>query len=113
MFAFRVKAYISYMDKQWSRLILFLDHVTLPMDNNPAERELRRPVTGRKTAMFARNHKSAERYAIGYSIVMTCRKIGVDPIQYLAWVLPRVQGYNHKKLDDLLPHAFKRQQLVT
>ena len=103
---------VCYMHKQWPRLTLFLDHVELPMDNNPAERELRRPVIGRKTAMFARNHESAERYAIGYSLVMTCRKIGVDPIQYLAWVLPKVQGYNHKKLDDLLPHAFKRQELV-
>ena len=67
------------MDMQWSRLILFLDHVELPMDNNPAERELRRPVIGRKTVMFARNHELAECYAIGYSLVMRCRKIGVDP----------------------------------
>ena len=103
---------IRYMHKQWARLTLFLDHVELPMDNNPAERELRRPVIGRKNSLFAKNHDSARRYAIASTLVLTCRKLGVDPIQYLIWVLPRIGGHSQHRLHELLPHACQEVQLA-
>jgi transposase len=98
---------IGYMRRQWTRLTLFLDHVELPLDNNPAERELRRPVVGRKNSFFVRNHEAGERYAVNFSIVLTCRKIGVDPIEYLSWVLPRIDKTLNSQRRTLLPHAYK------
>jgi len=99
---------LGYLHNQWSRLCLFLEDPEIPIDNNEAERQLRRPVLGRKTSLFVGSDESGERYAVVYSLVMTCVKIGVNPTEYLAWVLPKVQGYSGKRMAELLPHAYQR-----
>ena len=107
----RIGKAIAYMDRQWPRLTLFLDHPELPIDNNQAERDLRRPVLGRKTSLFVAKHESGQRYAMAFSLVMTCRKIGVDPITYLTWLLPQIDGHPASRVAELLPHAYRAEQL--
>jgi len=43
-----------------------------------------------------------------YSVVSTCRLIGVNPEAYIRCVLPKLSAATHKTVDDLLPHDFAR-----
>lgn len=97
---------ITYATNQWAALGLFLHDGLLPLDNNAAERSLRAPVVGRKNWMFAGSEEGAERAAILYSIVVSCRLHGVDPWAYLNDVLRRVQDHPAKRINELTPKAW-------
>jgi transposase len=97
---------VGYMRAQWRRLELFLEDPAIPIDNNEAERQLRRPVLGRKTSLFVANHESGQRYAVLNSVVLTCRKVGVNPTEYVTWVLPRIKTWPEDAIADLLPHRY-------
>ena len=43
-----------------------------------------------------------------YSIIGTCRLLGVNPEAYLLWVLPKLAAATNKTANDLLPHDFAR-----
>lgn len=43
-----------------------------------------------------------------YSVVGTCRLLGVNPEAYLLWVLPKRAAATKKTAVNLLPHDFAR-----
>ena len=71
-------------------LTRFLDDGIVPIDNGIVERLHRRPAVGRRNYLFAGSHAAAERAAIAYSVLSTCELVGVNPVEYLADVLPRL-----------------------
>lgn len=90
---------IGYARNQWGALTRFLDDARLRLDNNPAERALRRVAVGRKNWLFAGSENGAETACTLYSILATCRLHGVNPFAYLSDVLPRIG--QHAKVDVL------------
>jgi len=44
---------LGYLHRQWHRLILFLEDGNIELANNRRERELRKPVLGRRNWLFA------------------------------------------------------------
>ena len=97
---------LTYAHNQWSTLILFLNDLTIPLDNNHAERLLRRIALARKTSLFIKPDLG-ESYAIAYSLVQSCRLCGVNPEIYLADVLLKVQTTPQQQLRSLLPDRWK------
>jgi transposase len=97
---------LTYAHNQWSTLILFLDDLTIPLDNNHAERLLRRIALARKTSLFIKPDLG-ESYAIAYSLVQSCRLCGVNPEIYLADVLLKVQTPPQQQLRSLLPDRWE------
>ena len=100
---------IKYALNQWDALSLFLTDPALPLDNNESERALRVCALGRKNFLFVGNDGAGENLAGLYSLIATCEANGVNPVEYLADVLLRVQTHPDKRLDELLPHRWKRQ----
>ena len=100
---------IKYALNQWDALSLFLTDAALPLDNNQSERALRVCALGRKNFLFVGNDGAGENLAGLYSLIATCEANGVNPVEYLADVLLRVQTHPDKRLDELLPHRWKRQ----
>ena len=43
-----------------------------------------------------------------YSVVGTCRLLGVNPAAYIRWVLPKLAAATNGTVDGLLPHDFAR-----
>ncbi|MFO0757007.1 MAG: IS66 family transposase [Byssovorax sp.] len=76
-------AAITYMTNRWSRLIRFVDHPALPLDNNPAERALRGPVVGRKNHYGSRSVRGTQVAALFYSLLESAKLVGIDPAAYL------------------------------
>lgn len=95
---------LGYLDRQWPRLLLYLDDGNIEATNNRRERELRRLVLGRKNWLFTWLDDGAERTGNILSIVATCIAHDVNPRAYLHKVVHCiVHGWPQEKLRDLLP----------
>ena len=97
---------IKYAINQWDALTLFLTDPHLPVDNNASENALRICALGRKNFLFVGNDAAGENLAGLYSLVATCEANGVNPVDYLADVLLRVQTHPASRIDELLPHRW-------
>jgi transposase len=95
---------IGYALGQWKALTLFLTDPHLPIDNNASERALRVAALGRKNFLFVGTDEAGENLAGLYSLIATCEANGVNPVDYLADVLLRVQTHPASRIDELLPH---------
>jgi transposase len=95
---------ITYALGQWDALSLFLTDAHLPIDNNASENALRVAALGRKNFLFVGNDKAGENLAGLYSLTATCETNGINPVEYLADVLLRVQTHPASRIDELLPH---------
>lgn len=93
-------------------LTRFLDDGRLPIDNGIVERLHRRPAVGRRNYLFAGSHAAGERAAIAYSILATCNLLDINPMDYLADVLPRLARDSMTDADRraLLPDAWKARR---
>jgi transposase len=95
---------IGYALSQWDALTLFLTDPHLPIDNNASERALRVAALGRKNFLFVGHDEAGENLAGLYSLIATCEANEVNPVDYLADVLLRVQTHLASRIDELLPH---------
>ena len=55
--------------------------------------------------------ESGENVAGLFSLIATCEANGVNPTEYLADVLMRVQTHPASRIDELLPHNWKPPSL--
>jgi len=94
---------IGYSLSQWSRLVRYIDHGFLEIDNNWIENVIRPLALGRKNYLFAGSHDGAHRAAIIYSLVATAKKHNVEPFAYLKDVIVRIADFPYNKRDLLLP----------
>jgi transposase len=95
---------LGYLDRQWRRLLLFLEDGNIEATNNRRERELRRLVLGRRNWLFTWLDEGAERTGDILSIIATCIAHDVNPRAYLHRVVHCiVHGWPQAKLRDLLP----------
>jgi transposase len=97
---------IRYADNQWNELGVFLEDSRVPLDNNGSERALRRIALGRKNYLFVHDLEHGASIAGLYSLVATCEARGINPFEYLADVLARVQDHPARDIDALLPGAW-------
>ncbi len=82
----------------------FLEYGYLPPDNGIVERLHVRAALTRKNFLFAGSDSGGERAAVAYTILGSCRLAGVDPIEYLADVLPKLtRRVRLMDLPSLLP----------
>jgi transposase len=82
------------------------------LDNNVAERAVRPLAIGRKNWFFFGSVDGGEAAAILFSLVQTCRGLGINPREYLEDVMRRIMGHSNHKLSELLPDEWRniRQQ---
>ena len=98
---------IGYIRNQWEYLTRFLSHVEIDPHNNLSEALLRIIALGRKNYLFVGHEDAGQNVAMLCSVIATCALHGVNPQQYLADILIRVQHHPFTQLDDLLPHRWK------
>ncbi len=103
---------ISYALKQWEALSRFVSDERLPLDNNRSEAALRKAALGRKNFLFVGHEAAGENLAGLYALVATCEANGINPEEYLADVLLRVQTHPNLRIGELLPHEWKRRRAV-
>ena len=67
-----------------------------------------RPVAvGRKNYLFAGSHEAAQRSAMLYSLMGTCKLHDINPFIYFKNVLERIALHPVNKVNELLPYNWK------
>lgn len=95
---------LSYTANQWPKLVKFLDHPEMPVDNNYTEQQIKQFVIGRKAWLFAHDRVGAEASANLYSLVMTARANEVEPFAYLNYLFERLPAATTvDEIEALLP----------
>ena len=94
----------------------YTEQGNLAIDNNLAERALRQVVVGRANWQFCGSAEGGRTAAALYSVVGTCKHLGIDPFAYLRETLPALftlgDSPREEALGDCLPDAWwKRQQV--
>ena len=74
---------LATLDREWDGLAAHRDYPMIGLDNNPAERALRRPVVTRKNAYGSRTEAAARLAARVWTITATAEMAGLNPITYL------------------------------
>ena len=86
----------------------------LSADNTLAERTLRAIALGRTNWKFVGSAASGSNAAIHFTVVGSCRHLGIDPFAYLRDVLPKLHELGAKpkdeQLTELLPDAWARRR---
>jgi transposase len=109
----KLGAAIRYMLNHRVALGRFLEDGIIPIDNGPVERLHIRAALTRKNFLFAGADSGGERAAIAFTIFGSCRLAGVDPLEYLSDVLPRLtRPIRLVDLPSLLPAAWKAQRAI-
>ena len=80
------------------------------LDNNVAERAVRPLAIGRKNWLFFGSPEGGEAGAILFSLVQTCRGLGINPREYLEDVMRRIMGHSNQKLYELLPDEWLKSR---
>lgn len=90
---------LHYLDKQWPRLIGYLDDSHYPIDNHRAENAIRPFVVGRKNGLFSASVKGDKASANLYSLIETAKANHIEPYTYLKTVF--TQRPNATTLDEV------------
>jgi transposase len=102
---------IGYALNQWSALCVYTTQGFLAIDNNAAERALKRVAIGRKNWLFAGNDEAAANHAKLWTLIASCERHGIDPQRYLTSVLaklPFIAVDDAEQLAQFLPDTWAK-----
>jgi transposase len=85
----------------------FLRDARIRPDNNPAENALRIVALGRKNFLFVHSEEAGKELALLYSLVVSCTRVGVNPVEYLTDVLDRIDKTADDGFAALLPDRWR------
>jgi transposase len=83
-------AAINYTLNQWDALNRYTEQGYLNIDNNAAERALKRVAIGRKNWLFAGHDQAGASHARLYTLIASAERHGIDPQKYLTSVLAKI-----------------------
>ena len=105
---------LGYALNNWAALARYLEQGYLAIDNNLSERTLRAIALGRNNWGVIGSEAGGQTAAVLYSVVGTCKHLGIDPFVYLRETLPGLFGLGEKptaeQLLDWLPDRWLLQR---
>ena len=101
---------LGYALNNWAALVRYTEAGFLAIDNNVAEREMKRIAIGRKNWLFVGSPQGGHTAAVLFSFTSTCHRLGVEPWHYLQDVLGRLPNHPAGRLAELLPDQWAMRQ---
>ena len=101
---------IGYTLKHWRALTRFLKNPDIAIDNNEAERAIKCWVLVRKNSLFAGSDAGAKAIATHLSFIGTAKRNGINPVDWYADVLARINELKTTELQQLLPQNWSPPQ---
>ncbi|HEY7327624.1 MAG TPA: IS66 family transposase [Gemmataceae bacterium] len=98
---------ISYALNNWEALRRYTEAGFLAIDNNVAEREMKRITVGRKNWLTVGSPRGGQTAAVLFGFTSTCQRLGVEPWAYLREILLCLPTTANAYLDDLLPDRWQ------
>jgi transposase len=102
---------IAYTLKRWEKLTHFLEHPVIELSTNWAENSMRPIAIGRRNWLQIGSKEAGPKIAAIFSIMESCRKLGVPVRQYLADVLPGLADRSIQSLAELSPMAYAAKMI--
>jgi len=107
---------ITYALNQWAALNVYVTQGYLNIDNNAAERALKRVAIGRKNWLFAGNDQAAQHAATLWSLIASAERHGVDPQRYLTSLFAKLPllgpSPTPAELAQFLPDVWKAEDMT-
>jgi len=98
---------IRYATSRWSALTRYTTDGRLEMTNNAAERAIRPLAMTRKNFVFLGSDAGGDRAAAMFTILESCKMLGLNPEAYLRDVLARIADHPINRIGELLPWRWK------
>jgi hypothetical protein len=98
----------TYTLSLWKKLTLFLEYPELELSNNLAENSMRPVAIGRKNWIHLGSQEAGPKIAAIFSIVESCRRLGLPIRAYLAAVLPGLANRSIQTLHQITPTAYAK-----
>jgi transposase len=105
-------AAITYTLNQWTALTRYTDQGFLNIDNNAAERALKRVAIGRKNWLFAGHDQAGASHARLYTLIASAERHGLDPQRYLTSVLAKIGQAKLSEVEQFLPDVWKADDVT-
>jgi transposase len=103
---------IGYALNQWDALCVYATEGFLAIDNNAAERAMKRVAIGRKNWLFAGNDRAGETTALLYSLIASAERHELDPQRYLTGLFARLPFTPEEELGQFLPDVWKKAEVT-
>ena len=97
---------IGYARGQWPAIKRYVEVAEACIDNNSSEQAVKPVVIGRKNWMFAGSDEGGRRAATLYSLIVSCKRLGIDPYAYLCDVIATVATHPNNRIGELTPRAW-------
>jgi transposase len=98
---------VNYFLNEYQALVGYLQDGRFEIDNNLIENDIRPTAVGRKRWLFIGHPQAGWRSAVIYSILISCRRRGLNPQEYLTDVLARLPSAKITQIQELLPAHWK------
>lgn len=95
-----------YAKGQWKAMARYLEVGEAEIDNNSVEHALRSIVLGRRNWLQVGQESGGRRAANLFSLMVTCKRLGVEPHGYLCDVLQRLPSHPMKDIWQLTPRGW-------
>ena len=94
---------IGYAMSQWQQLLRFCEDGRLEIDNNLVENAVRPTAVGKKNWLFIGHPEAGQNSAILYTLLENCRRLGLNPREYLCDVLTRLPTMTNQQTRSVTP----------
>ncbi|HXP58853.1 MAG TPA: IS66 family transposase [Dongiaceae bacterium] len=98
---------VNYFLKEYTPLVGYLRDGRFEIDNNLVENDIRPEAVGRRRWLFIGHPDAGWRSAVIYTIILSCRRRGINPQEYLTDVLRRLPAMKNSEVKDLVPSRWK------
>ena len=101
-----IRIALDYLLRHWDGLTLFLQDGRIPWTNNGSERLLRHIAVGRSAWVFRGSFEGAVHACVLWSLMQSCRSLGIDPRRYLIDTLHALAVTPLRDIGTLTPKAY-------
>jgi hypothetical protein len=101
---------IDYVLKRWTALSQFITDGTLEIDNNGIENSIRPSALGKRNWMFIGHPEAGERSAVIYTLLGSCRRQVINPLDYLKDLFTRLPAAKITEIRQFTPAAWARSR---
>jgi transposase len=101
----------EYCKNRWTSLQNYLTNGMLEIDSNLVENSIRPLALGRKNYLFAGSHDAAKNIAMFYSFFGTCKKLDIDPLKWLRYVMGNIHTTPAENFKEFLPQFIDKSLL--
>lgn len=103
---------IDYALARWEQLVIYTEYAELEIDNNLVENAIRPTAVGKKNWLFFGSADAGQTSAIFYSLIGSCKALGVIPEEYLKEVFTALPRMTNRTAKEWTPAAWKARRLA-